>query len=63
MQKWTTSEKGVTTMFFIWRSTEKGSNCLDDNKWSSLICKNPNVAMLGGIIFGRSDWFQQHRSW
>ena len=56
----------VTTMFFKWRSTEKGSNCLDDNKWSNLIRKNPNFAMLGGIIFGRSDyqnWFQQHRSW
>ena len=56
----------LTTMFFKWRSTEKGSNCLDDNKWSSLIRKNPDFAMLGGIIFGRSDyqnWFQQHRSW
>ena len=55
-----------TVMIYKWRSTEKGSNCLDDNKWSSLIRKNPNFATLGGIIFGRNDyqdWFQQHRSW
>ena len=55
-----------TVMIYKWRSTEKGINCLDDNKWSSLIRKNPNFAMLGGIIFGRNDyqdWFQQHRSW
>jgi hypothetical protein len=56
----------LTVMIYKWRSTEKGSNCLDDNKWSSLIRKNPNFAMLGGIIFGRNDyqdWFLQHRSW
>ena len=54
------------TMIYEWRITEKGSNCLDDSKWSSLIRENPNFAMLGGIIFGRNDyqdWFQQHRSW
>ena len=53
-------------IIYKWRCTEKGSNCLDDNKCSSLIRKNPNFAMLGGIIFGRNDyqdWFQQHRSW
>ena len=55
-----------TVMIYKWRCTEKGSNCLGDNKWSSLIRKNPNFATLGGIIFGRNDyqdWFQQHRSW
>ena len=54
------------TMICKWRITEKGSNCLDDSKWSSLILKNPNFAMLCGVIFGRNDyqdWFQQHRSW
>ena len=56
----------LTVMIYKWRSTEKGSSCLDDNKWSSLIRKNSNFATLGGIIFGRNDyqdWFQQHRSW
>ena len=54
------------TMIYKWKITEKGSNCLDDSKWSSLIRENPNFAMLGGIIFGRNDyqdWFQQHRTW
>ena len=54
------------TMIYKWRITEKGSNCLDDSKWSSLIHENPSFAMLGGIIFGRNDYqdcFQQHRSW
>ena len=55
-----------TAMIYKWKSTEKGSNFLDDFKWSSLIRENPNFAMLGGIIIGRNDyqkWFQQHNSW
>ena len=55
-----------TAMIYNWRSTENGRNCLDDLKWSSLIHKNPDFAMLGGNIVGRYDyqnWFQQHRSW
>ena len=53
-------------MIYKWKSTEKGSTCLDDSKWSSLIRENPNFAMLGGIIIGRNDyqsWVQQHTSW
>ena len=56
----------VTTMFFKWRSTEKGRNSLDDNQWSSLIRKIPNFAILGGITGGRNDyqsWVRQHISW
>ena len=55
-----------TAMIYKWKSTEKGSTCLDDSKWSSLIRENPNFAMLGGIIIGRNDyqkWFEQHNSW
>ena len=55
-----------TAMIYNWRGTENGRNCLDDFKWSSLIHKNPDFAMLGGNIVGRYDyqnWFQQHKSW
>ena len=55
-----------TAMIYKWKSTEKGSTCLDDSKWSSLIRENPNFAMLGGIIIGRNDYqkrFEQHNSW
>ena len=55
-----------TSMFFKWRSTEKGRNGVDDNQWSSLIRKNPNFAILGGITVGRNDyqsWVKQHTSW
>ena len=55
-----------TTMLYKWRSTEKGISILDDKQWSSLIRKNPNFAMLGGIIVGRTDyqsWAQEHISW
>jgi hypothetical protein len=38
-----------TTMIYEWRRTEKGSKCLDNKQWSSLIRKNPNFAMLGGL--------------
>ena len=55
-----------TTMFYKWRSTEKGVSSLDDNQWSSLIRENPNFARLGGLTVGRNDyqsWGQQHISW
>ena len=55
-----------TTMLYKWRSTEKGVSSLDDKQWSSLIRKNPNFTMLGGITVGRNDyqsWTQQHISW
>ena len=55
-----------TTMFYKWRSTEKGVGSLSDNQWSSLIRENPNFAMLGGLTVGRNDyqtWAQQHISW
>ena len=54
------------TMVYEWRRTEKGSNSLDDNQWSSLIRGNPNFAAVGGITVGRNDyqsWTQQHISW
>ena len=55
-----------TTMLYKWRSTEKGASSLDDEQWSSIIRKNPNFTMLGGITVGRNDyqsWAQQHMSW
>jgi len=55
-----------TTMIYEWRRTEKGSNGLDNKQWSSLIRKNPNFAMLGGLTVGRTDyqsWVKQHISW
>jgi hypothetical protein len=55
-----------TTMLYKWRSTEKGIGSLDDKQWSSIIRKNPNFTMLGGITVGRNDnqsWAQQHMSW
>ena len=55
-----------TTMLYKWRSTEKGFGSLDDEQWSSIIRKNPNFTMLGGITVGRNDyqsWAQQHMSW
>ena len=55
-----------TTMIYEWRRTEKGSNCIDNKQWSSLIRKFPNFAMVAGITVGRTDyqsWVQQHRSW
>ena len=36
-----------TTMIYEWRRTEKGSNGLDNEQWSSLIRKNQNFATLG----------------
>jgi hypothetical protein len=54
------------TMFYKLRSTENGISCLNDKEWSSLIQKNPNLAMIGGITVGRTDyqsWVQQHISW
>ena len=56
----------ITAMIFKWRSTEKGNNSSDDEQWSSLIRRNPNFAMLGGITVGRNDyqsWVRQHISW
>ena len=56
----------IAAMIFEWRRTENGSNGLDNKQWSSLIRKNPNFAMLGGITVGRTDyqtWVQQHISW
>ena len=41
----------ITAMIFEWRRTENGSNVLDNKQWSSLIRKNPNFAMLGGMCF------------
>ena len=54
------------TMLYKWRSTENGISCFDDQEWSNLIRKNSNLAMLGGITVGRTDyqnWVQQHMSW
>ena len=56
----------ITAMIFKWRSTEKDNNSSDDEQWSSLIRRNPNFAMLGGITVGRNDyqsWVRQHISW
>ena len=56
----------IAAMIFNWRSTENGNNSLDDEQWSSLIRRNPNFAMLGGITVGRNDyqsWVRQHISW
>ena len=53
-------------MLYRWRTTEKGASSLDDKQWSSIIRKNPNFTMLGGITVGRNDfhrWAQQHMSW
>ena len=55
-----------TTMLYKWRSTDQGVGSLDDKQWSSLIRKNPNFTMLGGITVGRNEyqsWAQQHISW
>ena len=55
-----------TTMFYKWRSTEKGICSLDDKQWSGIIRKNPTFTMLGGIAVGRNDyqsWAEQHISW
>ena len=56
----------TTAMIFEWRRTENGSNGLDNKQWSSLIRKNSNFAMQGGITVGRTDyqsWVKQHISW
>ena len=53
-------------MIYECRRTEKDSNCIDNKQWSSLIQKNPNFAMLGGLTIGRTDyqsWVKQHISW
>ena len=56
----------ITAMIFKWRSTEKGNNSSDDEQWSSLIRRNPNFAILGGITVCRNDyqsWVRRHISW
>ena len=44
----------------------KSANGLNDRKWSTLIRKNPNFALVAANAASREDyqtWMKQHRFW